>query len=93
MEFAHIAVLTIFCFISGTVYSEICGSCFCEEPVDTCFITSCSSEIVRSPEVEIIKLHGFLYTNHISQLSDIFYYNTIIEVVDGKCPLEISNCR
>ena len=53
---------------------EMCGGCFCKEESATaeCFLNSCKSLIVQSPEVEIIIIRGHLCENHIKQLEGYF---------------------
>ena len=88
-SFYAVFLFSIFCYSN----SEICGSCFCEEEIATCYLISCSSVIVKSPEIEVIKIYGDLCSNHVEDLADIFYHNTIIELTDGHCPHQVSNCR
>ena len=71
----------------------MCGSCFCTEQIAECYLKTCNSEIVQSPFVEIIRIHGYLCENHIAQLSGIFYHNTIVELLDISCSGMNFNCR
>ena len=72
---------------------EVCGNCFCNDGIAECYINNCNSVIVRDPAVEIIKIHGLLCSIHREELSDIFYYNIIIELIDSTCVDMLFNCR
>ena len=79
-------------FIEG-LHADICEPCFCEPPVAVCYINSCESGLVRDPSIEIIQIYGKMCRSQIEALQDIFYHNTIVELIDEWCPGHISNCR
>ena len=86
-----VLVLLFSCMYS--IHGEICGSCFCEDKEAVCYLNTCNSQIVKSPEVEIIRIYGQLCDNHVQQLNDIFYHNTLVELLETKCTSNIRNCR
>ena len=93
VNMVFIFAIGILFFSCGLINCELCGSCFCKPPVAVCYINSCNTALVKYPEIEIIQIHGQLCANHISDLKDLFYYNTIVELVDSVCVGDISNCR
>ena len=76
-----------------TVCSEICGPCICQESVAICYVRSCTSLLVKSPDVEILRIFGEICETHIVALQDDIYHNTIVELMDSSCEERISNCR
>ena len=72
---------------------EICGECICTDDVAVCYVNTCESVIVKSPQVEIIRIYGQLCSKQILQLRDLFFHNTIVELMDSSCIEEINNCR
>ena len=88
--------LNLFCLLLWRVEltgGEICSSCFCNNVIAECYISSCQSEIVKLPDIEIIRIRGTLCENHIVELQGDYYHNTIIELVDGSCVGMDFNCR
>ena len=87
--------LNLFCLLLWIELSggEMCSSCFCYGVIAECYISSCQSEIVKLPDIEIIKIRGTLCENHIAELQRDYYHNTIIELVDSSCARMDFNCR
>ena len=72
---------------------EMCGPCICDGSVAICYITDCQSILVKSPDVEILRIYGKLCEPHVIALQDDFYHNTIVELMDSFCKENINNCR
>ena len=87
----------VFCFFLylsvKIISSELCGSCFYKENIAICYINGCTSILPRSPQVDIIQVYGKLCSNHIHMFKDIFYHNTMVELFEDTCPVDMSNCR
>ena len=87
--------LNLFCLLLWIELSggEMCSSCFCYDVIAECYISSCQSEIVKLPDIEIIRIRGTLCENHIAELEGDYYHNTIIELLDSSCAGMDFNCR
>ena len=88
------SLLVFIAFASfAAVHSEMCGPCICQESVAVCYVRSCTSLLVKSPDVEILRIFGTVCETHIVALQDDIYYNTIVELMDSSCEERINNCR
>ena len=86
-------LVATFATFMQTCVCEMCGPCICQESVAFCYLRSCTSLLVKSPDVEILRIFGEICETHIVALQDDIYHNTIVELMDSSCEERISNCR
>ena len=90
-----LSLILLYGIFGGFSFScaEICGPCICQDSLAICYITDCHSVLVKSPDVEILRIYGELCETHVIALQDDYYHNTIVELMDSLCKENINNCR